>query len=138
MRQHLALPALLAEIAEVAGVEAALALARERGGRRAHFIRNPKPGHWLSLLIGHDAAKAVGGHLCGSNASIELTVPMGPCRRDVARWVVIAQMIADNCSNAEIARKTGCHYKTVQCLRNGKRKTVAGAIAAKAAQGKLF
>lgn len=137
MNQNLSLPALLAEIAEVAGLEAALALARAHGGTRAHFLRDPKPTHWLSQLIGHEAAQRVGRHLC-AGASIELTVPMGPQRRDVMRWVAVARMIADNCSNAEIARKTGCHYKTVQAIRNGKRKTIAGAIAAEAAQGKLF
>lgn len=131
---------LLAEIAAVTDFETAMAVAAARGGTRAHFVRQPKPDHWLSRLIGQDKAAAVGAALCGSNASIELTVPMGRRKRDLDRWQMMQRMFEASppLSNAAIARATGCHYKTVQRIRNGKRKTVAAAVADDRAQGRLF
>ena len=128
---------LLAEIAAVVGFEAAMKIVAARGGTRAHFVRRPKPDHWLSLLIGHDQAKTLGEALCGLNASVELTVPMGRKKRDLDRWNLIMELLPSK-SNAEIARLAGCHYKTVQRIRTGKRLTVAPALVADRRQGRLF
>lgn len=80
------LPALLDEIAEavgaalkdrVAGVEAALQLARVKGGQRVHFPGRLTPGHWLTEAVGDRAAQAIVDHFRAGGRGIELDIPLG-------------------------------------------------------------
>jgi len=123
------LPELLAEIAAVAGFDAALKIAAAKGGIRAYFPRHPDAGHWLSLAVGMDTARKIGEHLASGLRGIELDVPMGPNLSQAARWRRIEAMSAEGRSRATIARVVGCHHKTVQRIVNGKRKTIAAALA---------
>ena len=138
MNHHTPPQDLITEMASIIGLEAALHVVRDKGGVRAHFIRKPKPDNWLSMLIGLEPARALGAHLCGSSASIELAVPLGRKRRDIERWHIIARMLGETHSNAAIARAVGCDYKTVQRIRNGKRKNIAMMLRVDRAQGQLF
>jgi hypothetical protein len=78
------LPHPLDRIAEVAGLEAALLLAEEVGGTRVSFPRYVTADHWLSKLIGIDAAKAVCNEFKQLSAdnrergSGEMILPRGP------------------------------------------------------------
>lgn len=127
------LPNLLAEIAAIAGLKSALAIARAKGGARAYFPSHPGPGHWLSHLVGLDTARKIGEHLATGQGGVELEVPLGPILSQRARWQKMQDMRAQGYSKPRIARALGCHEKTVQRVVNGQRKTVAAQLA----QGEL-
>lgn len=52
-------PPLLAEIADVIGVDAALRLSEVKGGRGVYIPAHAAPDHWLSKLIRHDLTNAL-------------------------------------------------------------------------------
>ncbi len=72
------LPGVLQEIAEAAGIEAALAVAREKGGGRASFSPDPREDHWLSRLLGMAAARQICAALTAGHIRVELDIPLGP------------------------------------------------------------
>ena len=126
---HRHLPAILAEIADAAGFDAALKIAQAKGGTRAYFPARPDPEHWLSQLVGIDKAGAIGQALATGRAGAELEVPMGPSVSQARRWRLIFEMAADKRSKPEIARALGIHHKTVQRVLNNKRRTVERILA---------
>jgi hypothetical protein len=76
------LPELLAEIAEVAGLPAALAICDARGGQRVYFPARAPDGHWLVELVGRETADVLCAHFRSTaRGGIELLVPMGPQKR---------------------------------------------------------
>lgn len=72
------LPPLLAEIAEVAGLDAALAMADARGGSRITIPARPRPDHWLVQAVGVDAAKLIADHFRVGNSGLIVELPVGP------------------------------------------------------------
>lgn len=77
--ERLHLPPLLNEIAEVAGVVAAVAIADARGGTRAHFPARAPDGHWLVELVGREAADKLCAHFRATAAGGSyLSIPVGP------------------------------------------------------------
>ena len=66
----------LADIARVAGDEAALAIGRKLGGTRVYFPGKPKPTHWLSGLVGPEAAQAICEELT-AGFSGRIDIPLG-------------------------------------------------------------
>ena len=128
---HRHLPAILAEIADAAGFDAALRIADAKGGTRAYFPAQPEPDHWLVVLVGSDRARAIGAALAPGKSGIELEVPMGPSASQAKRWRTIIDMSAEGRSKPAIARAVGVHHKTVQRVLNGKRRTVEVTLAQK-------
>ena len=128
------LPGILQEIAEAAGLEAALEIARAKGGTIAYFPARPGPRHWLSAAVGHDKARAIGRALAPGQSGIELLVPMGPSASQAARWRRMRELIDAGGSAAQIARAVGCHSRTVKKHRNGQVPTADAVLA----QGDLF
>ncbi|KQX34104.1 hypothetical protein ASD04_17845 [Devosia sp. Root436] len=53
---------MLAGLAQIIGIEAVLTLAAARGGQRVYIPPAAMPDHWLTQLLGHDAARAVCDH----------------------------------------------------------------------------
>jgi hypothetical protein len=129
MRAYPYLPELLAEIAEVAGLDAALAVARAKGGVKVYFPHNPMADHWLSQTVGHSVALAICNQITAGSQGIHLDVPLGPSLSRAAKWRGMKRMRAEGKSNSEIARTYGCYYKTVQRVVNGRFKTVNLALA---------
>ncbi|TWB58706.1 hypothetical protein [Nitrospirillum viridazoti] len=74
-----ALPGILADIARAAGVDTAVTIARQLGGRRYHFPRDPHPQHPLCALIGQPQARLVGTLLGGERMPV-------PSARTYLRW----------------------------------------------------
>lgn len=111
------LPSVLAEIAEVAGVAAALQVAAARGGRVA-YIPAPDhlvPDHWLVLAVGAAAAAAIAQRLGGGS----LLIPLGPLGGNRGRvWATIRTALGEGCSAPEAARRAGVHERTVRRHRN--------------------
>jgi len=117
------LPGILCDIAEAAGIEAALAVARARGGCRAYFPEAPRCRSWLVEAVGLDKAAIIGRLFASGKGGIELEVPRGPALSRVSQWREIYRRLAAGQSKAEIARALGISHKTVQAHANGRRPT---------------
>lgn len=128
------LPGILQEIAEAASLEAAIEVARLKGGTRAYFPARPGKRHWLSLAVGHDQARAICRVLAPGQSGIELLVPMGPNASQAARWRRMRALIDAGVSASRIARSCGVHSRTVKRHRNGQVVTADMVLA----QGDLF
>lgn len=122
------LPGLLAEIADVAGVDAALAIAAAKGGTMAYFPAYPDANHWLCQAVGEEKAKLIARAVCTGRGGLELLVPMGPKRSRIEVWRKISDMIAEGHSKTDIARACGVHVRTVQNHRNMKVVTLESSL----------
>ncbi len=115
----LALPGILAEIAEVVGEDAALAIARVRGGTQIYVPPVPTAGHWLCELIGSDRAIAVCDLLTGGVGPARVDLPLGPVGFQASARAKVDALIRDGSfSENQIALQT--RYTT-----RGIRKRVA-------------
>ncbi|MGG9999729.1 helix-turn-helix domain-containing protein [Pseudovibrio ascidiaceicola] len=119
------LPLVLQEIREVAGLPAALEIARRFGGSRVSIPAYPKEGHWLVETVGENAAQKICAYYritSGSNREIgvkDLSIPLGPTGQRADRNSQIKALLEDGVSADEIARRLGIHRQTV--LRQSKR-----------------
>jgi hypothetical protein len=120
------LPTLLAEIAEVAGLDAALTLAAAKGGIEIYVPVRTSDDHWLVAAIGREATDK----LCRRYPGSRLTLPLGPGGSLAAIRRTVGRMIDEGRSETEIARAVG--YTT-----RGVRKRKA-ALRGGGPQGSLF
>lgn len=110
------LPGVLAEIAEIAGEDAALKIAEARGGTNIYLPPVPGADHWLSELLGHDVALTIAARLtCGF--PMRLDVPCGPTSIAARTRAKADRMIAEGRSEAEIVRETGYSGRTIRRRR---------------------
>lgn len=125
------LPPSLMEIADIAGMAAALKIGTVYAGRRLYVPRRIGPTHSLVELIGMDAARKLVQHFDGATILIPPALA-GQARR---RREAIQQMSGE-ASQTEIAHALGIARSTVQRqqakARGGLRK------AARSSQGDLF
>lgn len=116
-----ALPGILAEIAEVAGEDAALALARVRGGTPIYIPPRPANDHWLCELWGADKAAAVCDRLTDGVGPRRAEVPLADFSTYRAesrdRYQLMDQMIRDQKSEREIALATGYTTRAIRRRR---------------------
>lgn len=101
------LPGVLGRIAQVAGEDAALAIARARGGTQVYFPPDPAPGHWLCHLIGLDRAKRVCDELTCGVGPLRVDIPVGPAGRAAQGRVMVDSMLREGRSERDIALATG-------------------------------
>lgn len=104
------LPPILAEIAGIAGIEAARALAREKGGTEVYIPERAPDGHWLVQCVGREAADRIGR----VHGDCRLTIPLGGTGRLAEGRKMAAAMLRSGVPNSEIARRVGIHTRTVQ------------------------
>ncbi|MDD7908543.1 hypothetical protein PUV47_01330 [Pseudovibrio exalbescens] len=112
------LPQVLQEICEVAGLEAAIRIARRYGGSRMSIPAYPKGDHWLVETVGENAARKICDHyriINGSDraAGIYLDIPLGPAGMRALSHQRIRAYLADGLSADEVARRVGVHRQTV-------------------------
>lgn len=108
------LPGILAEIAEVAGVEAALAIARVRGGTQIYVPPKPANDHWLCRLIGRDEAMAVCERLTCGVGPLRVDLPLGPVGQAAKIRARIDAMIVEQRSERDIALATGYTTRSIR------------------------
>lgn len=105
------LPGVLGEIVEIAGLEAALAVAEKVGGSRAYIARRPDANHWLVQAVGAEAAAKIADYFTTGRTGAEIDFPIGPASSYRAerrrRRQKIAGMVAEGLSNREVARQAG-------------------------------
>ena len=114
---RLPLPPVLSAIAEVAGVEAALAIAQARGGTQIYVPPVPDADHWMSRLVGIEAARLIADRLTDGLAGLRLDLPLGPTGHLARKHAEMDAMIAGNRSERDIALATGYTIRTIRRRR---------------------
>lgn len=104
---------LLNEIADVAGVEAAITIGQVKAGQRIYIPEKVTREHWLASLVGYDSALKI-SEAFGSRALIIAPAMAGAKRK---RAAVIADLIEKGYSANEITRITGVARSTVMAHR---------------------
>ena len=122
------LPPVLEEIAGAAGRDVALALAEARGGEKVYFPATPDEAHWLTRLVGIEAARAI----CQLYGVRNIEIPRGPVGSAHRLRARIARMLEQGASSNDIARACGVAFRTVT------RHRAAARAREDEAQSKLF
>jgi hypothetical protein len=108
MTQRVSLPGVLQEIADVAGIDAAWALARAKGGREVFLPKIVPHRHWLTAIVGQDAAQKICTHFRG-NHQMRVLIPMGK-QPTAEQW---AEALNSGMTRDEMAEALGVHIRTV-------------------------
>lgn len=116
------LPALLAEIADVAGLDAALAIAEARGGTEVYIPPSAPDDHWLTETAGAAAAEAICAHFAGNGRGCRIEIPLGPKGAAARLRRQVDRMIADGKSEREIALATGYSGRGVRMRKARQRQ----------------
>lgn len=113
------LPGLLGEIADIAGVDVAMEIARCYGGTRVSIPPQPEPDHWLVRLVGQEVAD----NICRGLAIIDADGRPGAIRREVLPIGPVsvlklarrraAEALEGGASGREAARHAGLHERTI-------------------------
>lgn len=116
------LPQLLSEIAEVAGISAALAVAEAKGGQEVFIAAHLKPDNWLVQAVGMEKARLISDHFCSGRARLKVTIPLGPSGSYLAerrrRAKAMAEALQAGASANDIARAAGVTNRTARRFRN--------------------
>lgn len=126
--RHSWLPELLAEIAEAAGLDAALKLAEAFGGVRKRFpAQVPSGRHWLTDCVGRKAAELICDHFRQGSASggfrgVYVLIPRGPTGAVANARRRMNQALADGKSASEAARIAGMTERTAYRARAKSRR----------------
>jgi DNA-binding NarL/FixJ family response regulator len=118
------LPGLIVELAEVAGLHAALALATARGGNRVYIPAKAADDHWLVTTVGRIAADKIMGYY---TSGVELDLPRGPTGLRATTWRRLYRMLDEGCSSTQITRALGISRDTVKYHRAKMRTTAVTA-----------
>lgn len=104
---HSFLPQILKEIADVAGLEAAIEIARVRGGMEVYIPAKADCNHWLVRSVGEEAAKLICDHFTMNGGGMRINIPFGPVHRNAVLRRRVDKMIKEGKSAGEIVRATG-------------------------------
>ncbi|KPF98824.1 hypothetical protein IP86_10900 [Rhodopseudomonas sp. AAP120] len=122
------LPDLLAQIAEVAGLDAALKIAESHGGTRRQIpARVPDGEHWLTDCVGREAAEKICKHFRqgtggGGFGGAYLLIPRGPTGTVAAARRRMQKALREGKSASEAARVAGMTERTAYRARSRARK----------------
>jgi hypothetical protein len=117
------LPGLLGEIAEVAGLAAALAIAERVGGTRVTIPARADDDHWLVKTVGREAADRICNHLRilspdGREAGARhVIIPRGPAGCMAKARLRLARELEAGTSAREAARRAGLHERSAFRMR---------------------
>lgn len=106
------LPDILARIADAAGEEAALLVAKAFGGRPLYIplARDLDEDHRLARLVGIERARAI----CRELGRGDFILPRGPFSSIEETKRRVAEMLAQKKSHASIALAMNLHIRTVE------------------------
>jgi len=111
------LPGILGEIEDLVGRDAALILARERGGTTMTF--SGRADSELAKIVGEEKALRIAELFGGV---IKYRIPMAHVRGARGRRLAAARMSAQGASAAEIAKELDIHERTVFRVRERQRE----------------
>lgn len=100
------LPQVLAEIAMIAGEEAARRVALAKGGTRVYIPPVPGPDHWLTALVGLESARKIADHFTAGFPA-RLDIPLGDTGFMASQQARVDAMILAGRSERDIARACG-------------------------------
>lgn len=100
------LPQVLADIARIAGEEAARRVAGAVGGTRVYIPPVPGADHWLSQLVGLEAARKIADHF-GAGFPARIDIPLGDTGFIASQQARIDAMILAGRSERDIALACG-------------------------------
>ncbi|MEC9243443.1 helix-turn-helix domain-containing protein [Nitratireductor rhodophyticola] len=103
------LPSVLAEIAEVAGAEAAWALARTQGGATIYIPAEADDNHWLTELVGMEAAEKICQHFRVGNSGARILIPLAKLSEQRLR---LHRALEAGMSAPQAARAAGMHERS--------------------------
>ena len=107
------LPPTLRQVAEVAGVEAAVCLARDHGGTEIYIRRTLDMEHVLVRSVGMEAAASILERF--GPGALEVPLWISGRGQQLARRII--ERLEDGQSEAKIARALRCHIRTVRRYR---------------------
>lgn len=122
------LPGILAEIAEIAGREAAELVAQFKGGGRVYIPPSAglRSDHWLATVIGPEKALKIAKAL-GDPIGYRVDIPLGPtcegARVARARTSAVLALTLDGASATAIAHRLGITDRAVRMIRKRLRRT---------------
>lgn len=102
-----ALPQVLADIALIAGEEAARRVAGAVGGTRVYIPPVPQPDHWLAKLVGLEAARKIADHFTAGIGGARIDIPLGDTGFAASQRARADAMILAGRSERDIARACG-------------------------------
>ncbi|OKP69613.1 helix-turn-helix domain-containing protein [Ensifer adhaerens] len=108
------LPAIIAEIIEVAGAPAAWELCRAHGGQSVYIPYAASEDHWLAVLVGIEAATKICVHFRAGNAGVQILIPMARQAKAQQRLV---KALEDGMSASKAASVAGVHERTAYRAR---------------------
>ncbi|WP_375679953.1 helix-turn-helix domain-containing protein [Bartonella sp. AP7XZML] len=107
-------PALLREIADVAGSEAAWNMMRAFGGREVYIPGRLENADWLIEIVGFEEAEQLINHFCFNGSGVRLLIPLG---RDAERRQKMVQALQKGWSVDAAAAVSGMHVRTAYRLK---------------------
>jgi hypothetical protein len=112
------LPPTLQEIADAAGLAAALKLAEARGGTEVYIPAQAPDGHWLVECVGREAADKICAfyrvETTDSRRGSHVEIPLGSHRFYERARRLAMKLLGEGHNQVEVARKLGLHHRTVQ------------------------
>ncbi len=117
------LPGLLGEIAEVAGLTAALALADKVGGTQVDIPHKSRPDHWLVRCVGQEAADKICKHMTTlgedgrPRGARGVLIPRGPMGLMAKARRRLAEELRAGTSVREAARRAGLSERTAWTIK---------------------
>ncbi len=111
------LPQVLADIAAIAGEEAARRVAGTVGGTQVYIPPHPGPDHWLSQLVGHEAACKIADHFTAGVGPLRLEIPLGDTGFIASAQARCDAMLAAGLSERDIALALRYTTRTVRRRR---------------------
>lgn len=113
------LPGILADIADIAGMDVAYEIARSHGGTRVSIPPRAVAGHWLTELVGFETADKICQGLATLDPDGKLrgvqheVIPKGPAAVLKAARRQARTALARGVSVREAARISGLHERTI-------------------------
>lgn len=104
----------MAEIADAAGVEAAWALAAAHGGTTVYIPHVAGPDHWLTELVGAEAASKICRHFATGNSGARVLIPLA---RQGQQRVRLIRALEDGHSAPTAASAAGMHERSAYRMR---------------------
>lgn len=135
--EALGLTGILAELAEVAGVEAVLALCDRYGGTQVNVPRVAGPDHWLTQCVGAEAAAAICHYMTVTDADDHsrgargVLIPRGPMALTRQAKQRLVRELQAGTSVREAARRAGLTERTAwyaKAALKGTKKSDQGSL----------
>jgi len=111
---NFALPEVLRRIARAAGTEAAWEIANACGGVRVYIPAKAKKDHWLTALVGMEAAEKICEEFRGGSGGGTIEIPLAKLSHQQRRLV---KALEAGMSTSTAARVAGMHQRTAYRTR---------------------